>query len=1277
MSAAAAEQLEPPAQGEEVKVCCLDASAGPTASAAGAGGAKAALLQTRDLLKDCHGPAAEWLLPAQASEPAATVEVEVVGAAEQGPPGELSGSAAPSSAEAGDDEVGRGHGGVGGGGDEFPTAQLVKLLASPLTLHAAAPGGGASGGLSPGAVLAGLAGSSGAPTPLLIEQQQEVSQLHLRLKAAEEELTELREARAVAEATSAALREELDAQAAAVAETSAQAEAAAVLHQQSAATLSAALLEQQCLLQTVEDERQRREAAEQQQLQLQNQLELLLLERTEGGPGAASDVDTSLEAGPLVAELQLLRSQLAASAASRTALASKLQARANERSQHDAQLARHAIMAQKSVNAANERAHALQESNMQLKATVALLQQRLEQQLAADAPRQAQVAAAAAAMQEGRHVVSQLQLELGEVRNELGAQVAAGQVLQQQVEAQQNQLVSLAGALQEQEQRSARLHRQRTELQGELSEAQQQLQASEAAAADAKEALQETCTKLVSLQQQCHDQQEEIEALRSRLHHAEHQLAAQQTAAERGDGTSSAGGTPTCQQRTGDSGGVDVVASAAALPSGGSATSGKRGSWFGLGPKRMDFFSFDEDSDEEAVEEVGYSCKENVIYAIEASTAMLEKANLADVDKDFRKNSWLEVAVKVVATVLRQQTLGGSDDESAVIFYCTKLTNTDDSLDGVFEFLELGGTNAARIRKMQDFSVYLDDSETREEHLKRFLQEVGSGNPQDNDTALRSLFMYAGTRLGPNKGDKVAQRLVVFTREARPLAPRADDKKVMGQVNTLSGNRCTLMLYPMVAHGEEFDLTPFWERILAVLKPRPEDSGAPEASRAGEDDEDYEQSQLAQITSLRNVARMRAHKKRAVTRLLWRIGNMEVAMQLFALYKEESKAKVAWLHAQSGAPVSNHSSMIDADTGQELAKTSIRHGGCHSRTYFPHRGGSSKFKNARFPKLYVTEEEVARIRGNMSKGLTLLGFKPRSALKPHHSLRSSSFLYPDERAVQGSNVAFISVWQAMLKRDAMAICSYVLRDGAEPRLVALLPQEEQYSEWGEQLQPSGMQLINLPFADDIRYPERDAKFTGGQASGGEAAVQASEAQVLSAGNLMSHFVFTEPAFYLDVPNPMLQRHWEARWRPGCQEHALGGWCEGGAGVVEATALDDDPPDLEGCEDDTLPNPPAPKQEEAILKFKVILAASHLHQEAIGGSDILKKKGSKRKVAAPVDEGELAAQVAALDIPGKAESGSLTKLTIDQLKKYLKLHSLRQTGVKADLVARIVDHLAKK
>lgn len=68
------------------------------------------------LPQDCHGPAAEWLLPAQASEPAATVEVEVVGAAEQGPPGELSGSAAPSSAEAGDDEAGRGHGGVGGGG---------------------------------------------------------------------------------------------------------------------------------------------------------------------------------------------------------------------------------------------------------------------------------------------------------------------------------------------------------------------------------------------------------------------------------------------------------------------------------------------------------------------------------------------------------------------------------------------------------------------------------------------------------------------------------------------------------------------------------------------------------------------------------------------------------------------------------------------------------------------------------------------------------------------------------------------------------------------------------------------------------------------------------------------------------------------------------------------------------------------------------------------------------------------------------------------------------
>ena len=43
----------------------------------------------------------------------------------------------------------------------------------------------------------------------------------------------------------------------------------------------------------------------------------------------------------------------------------------------------------------------------------------------------------------------------------------------------------------------------------------------------------------------------------------------------------------------------------------------------------------------------------------------------------------------------------------------------------------------------------------------------------------------------------------------------------------------------------------------------------------------------------------------------------------------------------------------------------------------------------------------------------------------------------------------------------------------------------------------------------------------------------------------------------------------------------------------------------------------------------------------------------------------------------AQAGKLSSITMDQLKVYLRAHSLNLTGKKADLVARIDEHVAKK
>ena len=50
--------------------------------------------------------------------------------------------------------------------------------------------------------------------------------------------------------------------------------------------------------------------------------------------------------------------------------------------------------------------------------------------------------------------------------------------------------------------------------------------------------------------------------------------------------------------------------------------------------------------------------------------------------------------------------------------------------------------------------------------------------------------------------------------------------------------------------------------------------------------------------------------------------------------------------------------------------------------------------------------------------------------------------------------------------------------------MALLPQKEEFHDWGEQSSPPGLNIIVLPFADDIRHPEADLKFAGGEVGEG-------------------------------------------------------------------------------------------------------------------------------------------------------------------------------------------------
>jgi ATP-dependent DNA helicase 2 subunit 1 len=83
-------------------------------------------------------------------------------------------------------------------------------------------------------------------------------------------------------------------------------------------------------------------------------------------------------------------------------------------------------------------------------------------------------------------------------------------------------------------------------------------------------------------------------------------------------------------------------------------------------------------------------------------------------------------------------------------------------------------------------------------------------------------------------------------------------------------------------------------------------------------------------------------------------------------------------------------------------------------------------------------DELTKIKNVTNVQLQLKGFKPMKCLKDYHNLRSPTFIYPDEEAVQGSYAAFIALHRAMLQQNKFAVAFYGSR--ASSQLVALVPQ---------------------------------------------------------------------------------------------------------------------------------------------------------------------------------------------------------------------------------------------
>jgi len=291
----------------------------------------------------------------------------------------------------------------------------------------------------------------------------------------------------------------------------------------------------------------------------------------------------------------------------------------------------------------------------------------------------------------------------------------------------------------------------------------------------------------------------------------------------------------------------------------------------------------------------------------------------------------------------------------------------------------------------------------------------------------------------------------------------------------------------------------------------------------------------------------------------------------------------------------------------------------------------------------LSERDRAEIKwaSNAADGasLILLGFKSATAIPFAHMLGNAYFVYPNDEAVQGSVMAFGHLHASMLRKGVVAIGELLTRSTSTSRLVALSPirQRRSIDEDGDVVlkgPPDGMVVVSLPFEDDVKALN--------YGTGPNDKPVMTEDLVGAAAALVEKLTLKNVVLGENFPNMHVKRYWE---------------------LVEKKALGPYPGDA-GKEEDIFDDT---KYDEAVIEKvagKEIKALADLLPD-----DVEIMKEAKKRELLPDPTGH--------DWGSDLREGSLDEHKLEDLKHYLRSRGLRIGGKKAELVARVKNHLVEE
>ncbi|XP_077559666.1 inverted repeat-binding protein isoform X2 [Haemaphysalis longicornis] len=589
----------------------------------------------------------------------------------------------------------------------------------------------------------------------------------------------------------------------------------------------------------------------------------------------------------------------------------------------------------------------------------------------------------------------------------------------------------------------------------------------------------------------------------------------------------------------------------------------------------------DDESDEESTTQDYGQAVDGILFLIDATEGMFEEVD--------GETAFIQCLKAARSTMLNKITSSPRDLVGVVLFGTEKDSNPN-RFKNVFVLQDLESPGAESVLKLEKLIA---------DGPKKVTEEYGHGSVSMSDVLWTCALMFSKSRAGQ-------RRVLVLTNQDDPHKGSADlDDKAVVKAKDLVQSGIELDLVHLKPPGGK----PFRPQILyqnLVTNKEEYADGFPEASD--------------KLEELLLRVRMKDHKKRRLMLLpMWLGPGVKLTVSLYNLVRPTAKPSAVRLARDTNEELLSRQVTFAQDDGEALMPSDI----AKTQEY----GGRKALFNI---------SEVKQIKALASPGLRLLGFKPLSRLEGQPHVQPSHFIYPDDGSVRGSTRLFSALLQRCLHHRVAPVCYWVSRTAQAPKLVYLMPQEEERDPHGLQMMPPGFHVVQLPFSDDRRR-------LGALEEG---TVKASAALVALAKQMVERLRFT---YHPDkFENPELQGFWQC---------------------LEALALDRD--DVEPPEDYTRPNHEKMKAK-AGEEMNAFLETAF--PEGCNTSTAAPRKRAQGGDAGAAKKARSENQAGGVDIREEAKAGKLASLTVNVLRDFCKQEGLRCPSKKADIVECIKKHL---